>query len=475
MNAAEKIIPITTLTSYRCEMDLLVTMLGRPAKFAFAVSSGLTDKHFMDEGIRFIAGIAIDHFRQRGHADVTAVFSEVIERGAYNLAGGPNGAIGHISVEPANDLGFNDNLSRVLTSHRLRVFYNKLNMLRSRVFSDNGTSLREKEQHMYEGLNDMMLSVADENMTLQDATMFAEMVSIDYANALEGKKAIFQKSGIVSLDEAAGGLVPGRVTIIAGRPSHGKTSFACWLTILSSRLWRSRGDRGQTLYFSAEMPADKVGDRFLSMLSGVGSHEIARGSLRDDQKADAERAIKDLRDVVRVSVDAHSSPTTAHIMSRALALNAAEPVRLIIFDYLEYTGEKDRSKDLRLEKALLGCHEVAKRIGCPVLVLSQLNRDLEKRGDAARPQLSDIRYTGAGENIASMVVMVYHPWTHWKQRGIDADKAAYGEPDPEQYDVFIRKNTHGPVGAFQLRFRRETTSFIDPLADRDPTTLKAPF
>ena len=95
-------------------------------------------------------------------------------------------------------------------------------------------------------------------------------------------------------------------------------------------------------------------------------------------------------------------------------------------------------------------------------MVSQLNRNIEKRGADARPQLADIRYTGAAEQIASLVIMLYHPWIHWHQRG-QQGMADAEEPDPGEYELLIRKNTNGPIGGVRLFFDRETTGFRDPL------------
>lgn len=472
---ARKIIPISSMASYRCELSLFVTMLASTSRFAHAVSVGLTPADFMDDGLRFMVEIAYEQFQQRGHADSVTLQSEIIERDDLERAGGMNGAYGGLD-EPINTLAFNDNLERVIASSRIRAFHDRFYNVKRRVFDDLGISLREREKRMHEGLNALMLSMGEDYISLIDAQGFAELSRQNYRDALSGNRIIFQPSGILSLDERTGGTKQGRVTMIAARPSHGKTAFATWFAIKSNEHWRRKNEPGQVLYFSAEMDEDAMSDRVISALSGVEADAIASGKLTSSEREKVERALDRLGSEIKISIDTHSSPTTAHIMGRALAQNASEPVRLIVFDYLEYTGEGGSSKDIRLENALRGLHEVAKRIDCPVLCLSQLNRDLEKRGDAARPQLGDMRYTGAAENIAGMVLMLYHPWTHWHQRGNDPDKSAYEEPDERRYEVFIRKNTQGRLGGFHLDFERRIASFSDPLeSSKNSKQLVAPF
>lgn len=457
---ARGMIPAHTLATTKTELSLFATMLFSSTYFASALSSGITPQHFADSEIRELVEIACDIFVSRGEVSKVSIFTEALERGFYSDT---EHVIYKLESEQHDALGFSDSVHRVLLSAKLRLFHSVLYEVKDEVFGEISMSLLEREKRMYAGLNTLLTEVQEREVTFRDSRQFADLARANYDAATQGRRVQFQRTGLASLDEKIGGFVPGRVVIVAARPSHGKTSFVTWLSILHNEAWRRQNEDGQVLYFSAEMSEEVMADRFLSSLSGVNARVIGSGKLAPHEKIKVEAALSRMNSDVRVSIDTHSSPTTSYMMGRALAQNAAERVRLIIFDYLEYTGEKDKSKDLRLEKALIGCHEIAKRIGCPFVVVSQLNRDIEKRGDDARPQLSDIRYSGAAENVAGLVIMLYHPWTHFMQRGGDAK--GIEEPDEEHYELLLRKNTMGPIGDVPLIFKRESASFVDPVAN----------
>ena len=100
--------------------------------------------------------------------------------------------------------------------------------------------------------------------------------------------------------------------------------------------------------------------------------------------------------------------------------------------------------------------------------MTRFNRQMEQRDKSARPKLSDIRYAGAGEQIAALVIMCYHPFTHAMQNGNDElvnTDDFMRAIDPNDYELLILKNTHGPLGDIDIRFFPSIGSFIDPMAE----------
>lgn len=474
MSAAANIYPIGIHASMASEDLVLAGMLQDAELAAYAVACEITPEHFTDQECKRIATLALAQFRQDGACTFRSVYAELAETDKEPDTVWWTDLLGILTERSE----FSEHMRRMIRAKRLRDFSVNMQNVQRTVFDTAGMSLREREERMEAGIGEMMQYTA----TSESNLFLPAHLSAIAADVLAGKTQIFAPTGIKQFDMETKGFMPGRVTIIAARPSHGKTAFSIWLSILANMQWRKANERGQVLYFSAEMGERAMVDRLLSTLSGVSALTIASGQMNALERERVTAAAGRLGSEIRLTLDTHSSPTNAYMLGRALALNASEPVRLIVFDYLEYTGEQDQSKDLRLEKALQGCHELAKRIGCPVLVLSQLNRDLERRGKDARPQLADIRYTGAGENIAAMVLMLYHPWTHWKQRGSEGGFKDHegnersidpAEPDERRYELLIRKNTHGPVGDLLIEFDRRTASYRDPFENM--SSEGAPF
>ena len=475
---AEKIIPIAEAgVASRVEVSILATILQKPELFAAAISAGLGEHHFTVSPLRYMMRLALAQFSTRGRVSYESVHAEIVETKTWEKAGGVEFMFKVSNTRP-DPYSFADNLFRLFEARDFKEAHESWYDIMRTAFGEEGLSTRERLKRFNEGVNEILHSQSGANLTTFDSSRFNRIIADNLKLSLEGNRKQLQPSGIVSLDAKIGGFKPSRVAMIAARPSHGKTSFSMWLCRKQSALWRKNNEPGQVLYFACEMDEDSMGDRLLSSISGVDSMRIEKGELTELDKINLAGAIQEIEHNLKIAIDTHSSPTSAYMMSTALSLNAIEPVRLVVFDYLEYTGEQHSNKDQRLEKALVGCHELAKRLDCPVLVVSQLNRAIEKRGDDARPQLSDMRYTGAAENIAGLVLMLYHPWTHWSQRGNDSNMARTEEPDMQHYEVWVRKNTHGPLGGIELRFIRETTTFLDPLEeDRKSGSLiaKAPF
>lgn len=453
-----------TFPSRASEDVVLGAMLGDDKFAAKAVSAGLSVRCFVGSENSVLAGVILEMFSRRGSVTLEGVLSDLGEKGLSDRAGGKMRVIELMSAYHGEKEQF-DQLERLILGDRLRTFSMRVDELKSKVFEDSGKSLLERVEVMEDGIGRLVGMVGNGDDTYANPQQLAEL-GLEKADG-------FVPTGFPSLDERIHGYVPGRVTIVAARTSHGKTAFCLDMCLRQARSMKERGINGQILYFSAEMGAKDVAKRLIANIAGVNSMTLMNGGdwvAKDEKVIDGYHKLRKMG----ISVDAHPAPTTAYILGRAIAAGHINPVRLIVFDYLEYTGEKDRQKDLRLEKALIGCHEIAKRVGCPFIVVSQLNRNLELRGVDAEPQLSDLRYTGAAENIAANVTMLYHEWTHWYQRRHQG--GAYGEDEPDQhrYDIFVRKNTHGPLGHAQIDFYRETGRFVDPFDNRQ-NNGEAPF
>ena len=438
------------------ERQVIDSALTDGALLAELSASGITPEHFNYPDTKKLFQVAIELFKSRGAADHISVASELQER---KDLGGNLDFIANFNYPITSATQFRDYVGRIKSSLNVRKFYNELRVIEEDLVKD-GLSLLQREQKMHQAVATMMQSMEDSSSNFLPSHDFAIYAAESFAASKAGKRLQKQKTGIVSLDVEVGGLVPGRVAIIGGRTSHGKTSFATYLAVQQAR---KIGTSGQVLYFSAEMSHDEMSHRVMSSLSGVSATKIGMGTCDSLESGKVQQAVQEMIDGIRIAVDTSPAPTSTYMMSRAMSENAKVPVKLVIFDYLEYTGDEGRSRDLQLENALRGCHEIAKRLRCPVVVLSQLSREVDKR--RGRPELSDLRYTGAAEQIAGLVMFVYHQWTHEQQLGLDTSKNIIGT-DPNKYELLIKKNSHGPIGDIDMRFYPETGTFIDPIAEQ---------
>lgn len=270
----------------------------------------------------------------------------------------------------------------------------------------------------------------------------ASLADLDERQAGGGAAGL--PTGLPDLDALLGGLRPGQLVVVGARPGAGKTALTlAFLAHVSRRA-------GVPSYLaSLEMPAGEITHRLLAMATGVNLHRITRAKLSAD---DAERLAGALDPAVygrtMLYVDDAPMLTTARLHAQARRMVRRRGVGLVAADYLQLMTPADpaegrvqqvgrMARDLKL---------VARDCGVPVVLLSQLNRQSESRGDG-RPKLSDLRESGEIEQHADAVILLHVP----ANQGDDSECW--------QVDCIVAKNRNGPVGDVPLVYRRPVVRF----------------
>lgn len=240
--------------------------------------------------------------------------------------------------------------------------------------------------------------------------------------------------GIPALDHyVAGGLRPGELAIIGGRPGVGKTAFVLALAGRATV---------PTLVFSLEMGGSALFERWLAAEASVPLSAVRAPDVRS---ASYERAVAAAGRVAErpVWVDDTASLSIAALGSRARALHATAGLRLVIVDYLQLVrGERGESRAWEVASVTQGLKALARELGLPVVAACQLNRQAEGRGGES-PRLSDLRESGAIEQDADVVILLHRP----------AEPA--GAPTAAQ----VAKNRNGETGRTSLEFDPVRVSF----------------
>lgn len=252
-------------------------------------------------------------------------------------------------------------------------------------------------------------------------------------------------TGFADLDEITSGLQNSDLIIVAGRPSMGKTSFA--MNIAENAV--ISGDK-PVLIFSMEMPSDSLIMRMLSSLGRIDQHKIRTGQLGDDDWPRLTSAVTLLNDKpLFVDDTAALTPNEIRARARRVAREHGQ-LGLIIVDYLQLmqiagTPENRTGEISEISRSLKG---IAKEFNCPLVALSQLNRGLEQRPDK-RPQMADLRESGAIEQDADVIMAIYRDEVYHE----DAEKGIA--------EVLILKQRNGPIGRKKLAFIGQYTKFED--------------
>lgn len=287
-------------------------------------------------------------------------------------------------------------------------------------------------------------------------------------------------TGLPNLDDVLGGLVGGDLIILGGRPGMGKTALATNVAYYVAReLKRSAeggGEKGVVAFHSLEMTAEQLGQRVLSEVSGVPFWKLRRKLANADE---IERFINAKREIPRlpVHVDATPSINVGGMKMRLRALKKRYGLSLVVIDYLQLMSGSGKHRDNRVAEVTeitTGLKEIAKDLDVPVLALSQLSRDVEKRPDK-RPQLSDLRESGSIEQDADIVMFIMREDYYLRREKPREGSEAYSRWEEKLRqikgiaEVTIAKHRHGPDGvSATLGFDEQTTRFLNEPAEREP-------
>jgi replicative DNA helicase len=287
-------------------------------------------------------------------------------------------------------------------------------------------------------------------------------------------------TGLRSLDRRLGGLQPSDLIILAGRPSMGKTALAATIGVNAARRYaQTGGEEGAAVgFFSLEMSGELLGQHVLAEQSGISSDAMRKGQV---QKGDFHRfaAITQQHAAVPFYIEPASDLSIDAIRTWARRMKRQYGIGLMIIDYLQLLRGTDsfqarQNRTVEVSEITRGLKSIAKDLNIPVLALSRLSRDVEKREDKC-PQLADLRDSGAIEQDADVVCFMYREEYYLsrdepRQKGEERDEAFM-----ERYtgwenrlkdvaniaEVIIAKQRMGPIGVEQLSFNPELTRFTD--------------
>ena len=266
------------------------------------------------------------------------------------------------------------------------------------------------------------------------------------------------ESGFTKLDKMTSGWQNSDLIIIAARPAMGKTAF-----VLSMAKNIAVNFRNPVALFSLEMSNVQLVNRLISNVCEIPSEKIKSGQLADYEWQQLDYKLRDLLDAP-LYVDDTPSLSVFELRTKARRLVREHGVRVIIIDYLQLMNASGMSFGSRQEevstisRSLKG---LAKELNIPIIALSQLNRGVENREgeEGKRPQLSDLRESGAIERDADMVCFIHRPEYYKIYTSAD------GSDLRGMAEIIIAKHRNGAVGDVRLRFIGQYTRFQNPEDD----------
>lgn len=269
-------------------------------------------------------------------------------------------------------------------------------------------------------------------------------------------------TGFVELDAMTSGLQSTNLIIVAGRPSMGKTSL-----VMNMAEHVAVDKKIPVVFFSLEMSHQELAIRLLCSRAMLNMGEVRRGYLARQNWPRITTTAAEIADAP-LFFDFTTSPSILEIRSAArhhahsLARKGSK-LGLIIVDYLQLMrGDGNQeSRQQEISEISRGLKGLARELQVPVIALSQLNRKPEDRGREGRPQLSDLRESGAIEQDADVVMAIYR-------------EEVYRRDDPDlkgKAKIFMLKQRNGPIGDIDLNFLDNCTRFVNPERELEPTSV----
>lgn len=244
------------------------------------------------------------------------------------------------------------------------------------------------------------------------------------------------RTGLADLDRTLSGLRAGQLIIVGARPGVGKTVFGLGMAVQAAMQ-----EGRPALVCSLEMTREEVVQRAIAMTGRVPLSGIRTGRLTDEQWQSVTQTTGEIAECP-LYIDDSAGVTSADIRARARRLKRqCGDLALVVVDYLQLMGDAKHAETraLALAQTTRALKQFAKEIGAPVVALSQLNRNLEARANP-RPMLADLRESGAIEQDADIVLMLYRP-----------------ETGPAE--IIIAKHRNGPVGTIKAAFSGDFVRF----------------
>ncbi|HMQ79225.1 MAG TPA: replicative DNA helicase [Ignavibacteria bacterium] len=448
--------------SRELEMNILGGMIIDNALID-AVTTILKPKHFYVNANGLIFR-AISDLRDRNEpVDIITLSEELKSRGEFDAVGGSY-YLAELSTAFSSQESIVFSANKVLENWIKRDMILLTYSLNEQCYDPtmNTESLLDKaQQEILEVTNYLQKKnythIKDE---VRDTMEYVESI---HERHEKGATVFGVPSGYDELDALTGGFQKSELIIIAGRPSHGKTALAL------NFARNAAVEHGKNIgIFSIEMSNRELALRFICLESKVDISKLKTGRLPESDWAKiAKQTPRLMSSKINVVIDDSSPLSLLELRSKARRMKALQNIDMIMVDYLQLMEVSNKGNlDRHLEIAYItrGLKQLSKELDIPVVALSQLSRKVEERaGKEKRPQLSDLRESGAIEQDADVVIFINRPEVY-----ISKDDPKFHEVQGLA-EVIVGKQRNGPIGEAKLTFIHNYAMFTNRARDTEPS------
>ncbi len=400
----------------------------------------LEEAAFYKDAHRKIFATLLTLYRASVPVDLVTITDELGRRNLLDGIGGPSYLATLTSVVP----------TAANVEHYCRIVKQKA-ILRSLIRASTQIAT-----DCYEGAHDpdrlldkaesLIFDIASKKLK-RDAVAMKEIIksSIEMIDALYQRKGAITglPTGFIELDQQLAGLQPAELIVVAGRPAMGKSSFALCVAEHVALL-----EKAGVAIFSMEMSKENLVQRMLCSHARVNAHSVRSGMLSMSDWPNLTKAAGKLSEAP-IFIDDSPSISILELRAKARRLKSRHDISLVILDYLQLMDESASSENRQQEISVISrsLKALARELGVPVIAVSQLSRAPERR-ESFRPRLSDLRESGAIEQDADVVLMLFRE-----------DYYNLTDENKGIAEVIIAKQRNGPTGTVKLAFIKEYTRF----------------
>ena len=415
------------------------------------IADKLRPEMFYDDHHQLIFAALMAMYHAGKKIDILTVKEELARRGNLDAIGGPY-AIVQLSSKVASSAHIEYHAQIIHQKYLARdmvVGSNKLLTCAMDETIDIDDTLIDAHNLLdrLEGESGHNAHIRDMGTLMADTMEEAERRIAKSVNGVTGIP-----TGLTELDKKTGGLQDNDLIIIAARPSVGKTAFALHLA-------RHAALAGNAVaVYSLEMQGERLGDRWLMAACNINPYRWRNGIPNPQEVAEARTTASGLAQLP-IYVDDSSSVSMDHIRSSARLLKSRKQCDMIIIDYLQLcdmsTKQVNRNREQEVAQATRKAKLLAKELHIPVVLLSQLNRESENR-PGGRPELAHLRESGAIEQDADIVILLYRP----AMLHIPTDRES-GYPTEGLGVAIVAKQRNGETGNVYFGHNQSITKFYD--------------
>ena len=436
-NAAQKIPP----QSMEAEVSVLGAMLLDNDVIADVVQAADKDD-FYSTAHKVIFEAVVELYDEKKAVDLIILAEGMKLRGTLEQAGGIDYLTNLVNSVP----------SAANAVHYAKIVKNK-GLVRRLIDASNGIlsnayDAMEDPEQMLDRAEQAIFNVCEQKVS-QDVVKISDvlkttMYDIDNLQDRRGRLTGIA-TGFRDLDDMTSGFQDSQFIIIAGRPSMGKSSMA-----MNIAEHAAVEENIPVAFFSIEVSKEQLAQNMLCSRARIDAHKMRRGYLAESEWPDLSLALGKLSEAP-VLIDDSAGISILELRAKARRLKARENIGLIIVDYLQLIqGPPSEGRQQEISAVSRSLKALARELKIPVIALSQLSRATEARErEAHRPRMSDLRESGAIEQEADVIIMLYR------------EEYYYPDKNPGVAEVILTKQRNGPTGTVTLTFLTHYMRFAD--------------